>query len=183
MSGIRHIVFDIGNVLIHWDPQLLYRRLIPDDAERQRFLAEVCTHDWNLAQDKGRSWLEAETLAIAKVPHQADWVRAWRRDWHEMIPGPIDGTVAVLDELLANGHDVTALTNFADDTFGEAVGRFPFLARFRGVTVSARVNLVKPDVAIYERHAGTFNLDPASTLFFDDMPVNIDAARKAGWNA
>lgn len=183
MTEIRHIVFDIGNVLIRWQPELLYSRLIPDEAARKRFLSEVLTHDWNLEQDRGRSWEEAEALAIAANPGHEALIRAWRGNWHDMVPGPIDDTVVVLDELLAAGHDVTALTNFADDTFAEAVARFPFLAKFRGVTVSARIKLVKPDIAIYDHHAESFDLAPEATLFFDDMPVNIAAARQAGWNA
>jgi len=183
MPEIRHIVFDIGNVLIRWDPEILYSRLIPDEAERRRFLSEVCTHDWNLEQDRGRSWEDAEALAITSFPHHETWIRAWRQHWHEMVPGPIDETVEILDRLLAAGYDVTALTNFADDTFEEAVARFPYLGRFRGVTVSARVRLVKPDVAIYHHHAASHDLDPGSILFFDDMPANIEAARAAGWNA
>jgi HAD superfamily hydrolase (TIGR01509 family) len=183
MSEIRHIVFDIGNVLIRWEPERLYRRLIPDDAERARFFAEVCTHEWNLEQDRGRGWDEAEAIAIARFPDKADWIRAFRREWHEMVPGSIDETVDVLNALIDSGRDVTALTNFADDTFGEALGRFPYLARFRGVTVSARVRLVKPDIAIYRHHAGAFDLDPGATLFFDDSAANIAGARSAGWNA
>ncbi|MCX5497469.1 HAD family phosphatase [Kaistia dalseonensis] len=183
MAEIRHIVFDIGNVLIRWQPELLYTRLIPDEAARKAFLANVLTHEWNLEQDRGRSWEEAEAEAIAAHPEHETLIRAWRKDWHDMIPGPIDETVIVLDQLIENGHDVTALTNFAEDTFAEAVARFPYLDTFRGVTVSARIKLVKPDIAIYDHHARSFDLDPAATLFFDDMPVNIEAARKAGWNA
>ncbi|MBZ9934824.1 HAD family phosphatase [Mesorhizobium sp. BR1-1-16] len=180
---IRHIVFDIGNVLIQWNPELLYGRLIPDDAERAAFLAEVCTHDWNLAQDRGRSWAEAEAEAIALHPHRADHIRAWRRDWHEMVPGPIEESAAILQALIDAGYDVTALTNFAEDTFAEAQARFPYLTTFRGITVSGNIRLVKPDVAIYHHHVASHGLDPAATLFFDDMPANIEAARAAGWNA
>ena len=183
MTEIRHIVFDIGNVLIRWDPERLYRRLIPDDAERAAFLAEVCTHDWNLEQDRGRSWAEAEAEAIALHPHRADHIRAWRLHWHEMVPGPIEDTAAILEALIAAGYDVTALTNFAEDTFLEAQARFPYLASFRGITVSGAIRLVKPDVAIYHHHVETLDLDPAATLFFDDMPANIAAARAAGWHA
>jgi 2-haloacid dehalogenase len=183
MTTIRHIVFDIGNVLIRWDPEAPYRRLIPDDAERRRFLLEVCSHDWNLEQDRGRSWEDAERVLIQDHPQHEALIRAWRANWHEMVPGAIDETVEVLDELLAAGVDVTALTNFAEDTFIEAQTRFPYLTRFRGITVSGAVQLVKPDLAIYHHHATTLSLDPAATLFFDDMPVNIEAARAAGWNA
>ncbi|MBN9025893.1 MULTISPECIES: HAD family hydrolase [Kaistia] len=183
MSEIRHIVFDIGNVLLRWDPEIPFRRLIPDDRERQRFLAEICTHDWNLEQDRGRSWADAETELIAQFPEQEARIRAWRAHWHEMVPGSLEETPGILDQLISNGHDVTALTNFAEDTFIEAQERFPYLRRFRGVTVSGRVALVKPEPEIYRLHADTFGLTPAATLFFDDNAANVEGARAAGWQA
>ncbi len=183
MSDIRHIVLDLGDVLLLWDPERPYRRLIPDEAERHRFLTEVCSPEWNIEQDRGRSWPEAEAALIAAYPADEAMIRAYRRHWSEMMPGEIDATVTVLDDLLASGHDVTALTNFASDTFEEARTMFPLLDRFRGVTVSGRVGVLKPDLAIYRHHADTFGLDPAATLFFDDKPQNVLGARAAGWHA
>ena len=183
MSDIRHIVFDLGQVLIAYDAEAPFRELIPDKAERARFFAEVCTYDWNLEQDRGRSWREGEDLLIARHPDKADLIRAFRARWWEMIPGPIETNVAIVGDLIDRGLDVTALTNWAPDTFTDAEEKFPILKRFRGVTVSGRVGLVKPDAAIYRHHADTYGLDPAKTLFFDDNPVNVEAARKAGWQA
>ena len=97
MSEIRHVVFDIGNVLLRWDPEIPYRRLIPDDAERARFLAEVCSPAWNLEQDRGRSWREAEDVLIAEHPEHEALIRAFRHHWPEMIPGQIDDSVAALE--------------------------------------------------------------------------------------
>lgn len=183
MTEIRHIVFDIGKVLIHYDPDLAYRRLIPDDAERARFFAEICTHDWNIEQDRGRTWEEAEALLIADHPGKEDLIRAFRKNWCEMVPHAYDGTVATFEQLIDNGHDVTMLTNFAADTFIEAKERFPFLKKPRGVTVSGEVRLIKPDEAIYRLHADTFGLTPSATLFVDDSPANVEGAKAAGWNA
>lgn len=183
MSDIRHIVFDIGKVLIHYDPHLPYARLIPDEARRRWFLEEVCSHEWNLEQDRGRSWPEAEAEAIARHPQEAENIRAFRRHWHEMVSHSYDDTVAVMEELIEAGHDVTMLTNFASDTFGEAQEKFPFLKRSRGVTVSGREKLIKPDRAIYDLHAATFDLDPAATLFIDDSQANVEGALAAGWQA
>lgn len=183
MTEIRHIVFDLGKVLIRWDPEAPYRRLIPDADERRRFLTEVVTHEWNLEQDRGRSWADAEAALIAKHPHHAELIRAFRANWWEMVPGQIDETVTILDQLIEGGADVTALTNWAPDTFMEAEARFAFLARFRGITVSGRVGLVKPDAAIYRHHAETFGLAAAATLFIDDNPANVAAARAIGWQA
>ena len=183
MTEIRHVVFDLGQVLIRWDPEALYRRLIPDTAERRRFLTEICSHDWNLEQDRGRSWSDAEAALIATHPQHAELIRAFRRNWWEMVPGAIDENVAIVEDLIGRGADVTALTNWAADTFAEAEERYPILSQFRGVTVSGRVRLVKPDPAIYRRHAATFGLSAGHTLFFDDNAVNVKAARAVGWQA
>lgn len=183
MNEIKHVVFDLGQVLIAYDAEAPYRRLIPDEAERKRFLAEVCTHDWNIEQDRGRSWRDAEDLLIARHPTKADLIRAFRANWWEMIPGPIDENIAVVEDLLDGGVDVTALTNWAPDTFEEAEAKFPILGRFRGKTVSGRVKLIKPDAAIYRHHAQAFDLEPANTLFFDDNAANVEAAIGVGWNA
>lgn len=183
MTQIRHIVFDLGRVLLQWDPEVPFRRLIPDAAERTHFLTEICSPAWNTEQDRGRTWREAEDILIARYPDHAEMIRAYRAYWPEMIPGSIAGSVAVLQDLLEAGHDVTALTNFGDDTFEVARARFPFLDRFRGVTVSARVGLIKPDTAIYQHHHKTFDLAPAAILFFDDSVANVEAARGEGWNA
>ena len=183
MSEIRHIVFDIGKVLIHYDPELPYRRLIADDKRRKWFLETVCTGDWNIEQDRGRSWADAEAILIERHPEEAELIRAFRANWHEMVPHAYDDTVAILERLIDEGHDVTMLTNFAADTFAEARTRFPFLNRSRGVTVSGEVRLLKPDRAIYEHHAASFDLEPAATLFIDDSEKNVEGARAAGWQA
>jgi 2-haloacid dehalogenase len=182
-AEIRHIVFDIGKVLIHYDPDLPFSRLIPDAAERKWFFENVCTHDWNVEQDRGRTWEEAEALLIAKFPDQELNIRGFRKHWHEMVPHPYQHSVDHLERFIAEGRDVTLLTNFADDTFDQASEIFPFLKKPRGVTVSARVQLIKPDPAIYDTHTKAFGLDPAKTFFIDDAPANVDAANAYGWNA
>lgn len=183
MNDIRHIVFDIGKVLVHYDPEIPYARLIPDEEERRWFLDNVCSHDWNLEQDRGRSWREAEAELIALYPEQAENIRAFRKHWPEMVSHAYDDAVAILEETIAGGHDVTMLTNFAADTFAEARKRYSFLNRTRGVTVSGEVGLIKPDREIYDLHARTFGLEPAATLFIDDSAPNVVGARAAGWQA
>ncbi len=180
---IRHIVFDIGKVLIHYDPDLPFSRLIPDAAERRWFLENVCTPEWNVEQDRGRSWSEAERLLIADHPDHADNIRNFRTCWHEMVPHAYEESVALMERLIDAGRDVTLLTNFAPDTFEEARRRFPFLERARGVTVSGEVGMIKPERGIYDHHARTFGLEPAATLFIDDSQKNVDGARQAGWQA
>ena len=183
MTVIRHIVFDIGKVLIHYDPDLPFSRLIPDADRRRWFFDNVCTHDWNIEQDRGRTWAEAEALLIADFPDQEDNIRAFRANWHEMVSHHYEDSVAIMLGLIEDGRDVTMLTNFASDTFAEARERFPFLNRPRGVTVSGEVRLLKPDRAIYDRHAKDFGLDPAASLFIDDSAKNVQGAIDAGWQA
>jgi 2-haloacid dehalogenase len=184
MAGpIDHIVFDIGKVLIHYDPNLPYRRLIPDDAERAWFFENVCTHDWNLEQDRGRSWEDAEALLIEQFPEKEEQIRYFRRYWHEMVPYAYGDSVAIMEGLIDAGRDVTMLTNFAADTFRHAREMYPFLNKPRGVTVSGEIKLIKPDVAIYQKHARDFDLAPEATLFIDDSLANVKGARAAGWQA
>ena len=183
MTAIDHIVFDIGKVLIAYDPEIPFRALIPDAAERRAFFSDVCTFDWNVEQDRGRSWADAEAEAISRHPAKAHLIRAYRQNWHHMTGPAIDGTVAILRRFIAEGHDVTLLTNFASDTLREAQKRWPFLTETRGVTVSGDVKLIKPDPAIYHLHAKTFSLDPAKTLFIDDSLPNVLAAHSCGWHA
>lgn len=183
MTDIRHIVFDIGKVLIHYDPNLPFSRLIPDEAERRWFFDNVCTHEWNIEQDRGRTWEEAEALLIADFPDHEENIRNFRRHWHEMAPHAYEDSVALMGRLIEAGHDVTLLTNWASDTFVEARARFPFLETTRGVTVSGDVGFIKPQREIYDLHVSTFGLEPSASLFIDDSQKNVDGARAAGWQA
>lgn len=182
-APVRHIVFDIGKVLIRYDPHRGLMDAIPDLAERDWFFGNVCTDAWNLEQDRGRPWADAEALLIADWPDQADRIRAFRANWSKMVHDRIPETVALFERLLDEGRDVTLLTNFAADTFVEARALFPFLNRPRGVTVSGEIGQIKPDPAIYARHQATFGLDPAATLFIDDNAANVAAAEASGWRA
>ena len=182
-TTIRHVVFDIGQVLIHYNPEAAYKTLIPDDEERAWFLANVCTQHWNEEQDRGRGWAEAEEHLIAQYPDHASMIRAFRENWHTMITHAYDDTVELLHGVIDQGHDVTMLTNFASDTFREVRERYDFLKRPRGVTVSGDVRLIKPDPAIFDHHTKSFDLDPAATLFIDDNAKNVESAREFGWHA
>lgn len=182
-TKIKHIVFDIGSVLIHYDPQLGFTDLIPDQTERNWFLKNICTHEWNLQQDRGRKWEDAENLLIEQFPDHEHHIKGFRQNWHKMVPYAYDDSVAILRQFIADGHDVTMLTNFASDTFREAQERFVFLKEPRGVTVSGDVFLMKPEREIYDLHIESFDLNPAETLFIDDNLPNIIAAREAGWQA
>ncbi|MCO6414982.1 HAD family phosphatase [Siccirubricoccus sp. KC 17139] len=177
----RNVVFDLGGVLIDWDPRHLYRKLFPGDAPgMERFLAEVCTGEWNLAQDAGRSWAEATALLKAQHPEKAALIDAYHLRWPEMIAGPIEGTVAVLAELHAQGTPLYGLTNWSAETYPVALERFDFMAWFRGVVVSGTERIVKPDPRIYRLLLERFGLAAAETVFIDDKPRNAAAASALG---
>lgn len=176
------VVFDLGNVLIGWDPRALYRPLFPDrEDEMEWFLANVCTHEWNLEQDRGRSF--AEGVALLTGVHDARWhelIRAYHERWPEMLTGAIGGSVALLERLHALCTPLYAVTNWNQDTFQYARERYAFLSLFRGIVVSGEERVVKPDPAIYqllfERHA----LSPGACVFIDDSRVNVEGARAVG---
>lgn len=175
------VVFDLGGVLIRWDPELLYRRLIPDPAERRWFLTEVCSPAWNLDQDRGRPWAEGIALLTARFPDQATRIRAYRECWEEMVPGALEGTVALLECLHARGVPLYALTNFHADTLALCRARFAFFTCFKGMLVSGEEGLVKPEAAFYRRLLDRHDLEAERCLFIDDVPANIEAARALGF--
>lgn len=180
---IDAVVFDIGRVLLDWNPQYLFGGLIPDEAERHRFLTEVCSPAWNAAQDAGRSWAEGVAEATSRFPEYAGLIAAYDERWEETITGPLDGTVAVLEELRAQGVSTYALTNFSAEKWLVAQRRWPFLALFDGAVVSGRERVTKPDRRIFSILLDRYRLDPSRTFFTDDMAVNVEAARAMGIRA
>jgi 2-haloacid dehalogenase len=177
------VVFDIGNVLIQWDPRYLYRRLIPDEAEMERFLAEVCTDAWNLEQDRGRTWAEATAERVALFPQHEALIRAYSDRWHDMVPGEVPGTVVLLEALRRRDVPLYAITNFSVEKFAEAQARFPFLRGFRDVVVSGAERLLKPDPAIYRLLLDRNGLEAAGCLFIDDSEKNVRGAEAVGMRA
>jgi len=174
------VVFDLGGVLIDWNPRHLCRRLFGDEAAMERFLAEVCTMRWNEQQDAGRSWDEAIATLSAQHSQHAGLIAAYRARWDEMLGGPLAPSVAVLDELRGRNLQLYALTNWSHETFPVAWERYDFLHRFVGVMVSGQERLLKPDPAIFRRLLSRFGLLPQCTIYIDDVPRNVDAARRLG---
>lgn len=178
-----NVVFDIGNVLIGWDPRVLYRKIFATEDEVAWFLGHVCTPDWNLEQDRGRSFADAIAEATARYPAYAGAIAAYHHRWAETILGPIAGTVAILDELAAQGTPLYAITNWHQDKFRETRGRFSFLDRFRDIVVSGDERVVKPDPAIYRLLLDRNGLQASSCVFIDDSPKNVAGAEAVGMRA
>jgi 2-haloacid dehalogenase len=184
MRQPTRVVFDIGNVLLNWDVRLLYRTIFTDPIEMEDFLTRVLPPEWNLEQDRGRPWAEAEAAQIALFPEHAGAIRAWRARWHETISGDIAGSVAILRRLKAAGAPLYAITNFATDTFAEAQQRFPFLAdSFIDIVVSGKERLLKPDAAIYRVLLERQALAAEDCVFIDDSEKNVTAAAALGFHA
>ena len=183
MNAPPIVVFDVGNVLLRWDPHLLYAKLIPDAEKRDWFARNVCTAAWNVEQDRGRSWEEAVALLVAQHPEWTAEIKASDERWHETIPGTVEANVAVLKELADRGDEVYAITNFSREKWAECLIRFPFLQRFTGAVVSAHERLIKPDPAIFELLLSRYGLEAGRCIFVDDSLRNVEAARAVGMQA
>jgi 2-haloacid dehalogenase len=175
------VVFDVGGVLVDWDPRHLYRKLFPGDPEgMERFLAEICTPEWNAGQDAGRSWAEATALLKAEHPAEAARIDAYHLRWEETLGGPIAGTVDILRELKEAGRRLYGLTNWSYETFPIGRARFDFLSWFDGIVVSGEERLVKPDPRIYRLLMERHGLRPDELVYVDDNARNIEAAAALG---
>jgi 2-haloacid dehalogenase len=176
----RTVVFDLGNVLVRWNPRLLYEQLIPDDEELERFFDTVITHDWIRDQDSGRTFADGIALLTGKFPHYDAEIRAFWERWEEMVPGPIEETVEILAELRDRQTPLYALTNWSHETFPIARPRFPFFDWFAGIVVSGDVRLLKPDARIYRHLLETHGLQAEDCVFIDDSPANVAGAVAVG---
>jgi len=174
-------VFDLGGVLIDWNPRYLYRKLFNgDDSAMEHFLATICTPSWNRQQDAGRSFAEGCALLKTVHPDAAYLIDAWFERYGEMLAGPIQGTVDVLCDLRAQGVPLYALSNWSAETFPFALKRFEFLKWFKGIMLSGEVGLVKPDTKIYDLFLKTFAINPASAVYIDDLGPNVEGAAASG---
>lgn len=181
---ITTIVFDLGGVLVDWNPRYLFRKIFgANEAAMETFLTEVCNVAWNEQQDCGRTWDEAIAEAVKNHPTHELNIRAYRERWPEMLNGQIDGTVEILNELKNKPVRLLALTNWSAETFHIAEERFDFLQWFEDVLVSGREKLMKPDPAIFKLLTERYQLNPAQTVFIDDSKVNVDTASKLGLQA
>ena len=175
------VVFDLGGVLIDWNPRYMYRKLFAgDEAAMEHFLATVCTQSWNEAQDAGRTFAEGCAILKKAHPEQSELIDAWFPRYEEMLGGPIDGSVAILSELRSSKTRLYALSNWSAETFPVARRLFPFLSWFEGVMLSGEVKLVKPDPRIFQLLFERYEIDPARAIYVDDHAENVEPARKLG---
>jgi len=179
-SMITTVVFDLGGVLIDWDPRHLYRQLIADPADLEDFLGRICTPQWHAAHDLGVDTTQSCRELAGQHPEHADLIMAWADRGEEMIAGALDDTVAVLAELRAAGVRCLALSNMEPDTFVKRRRRFAFFELLDGWVISGQEGVAKPSREIFEILLARFGLDPAGTVFIDDNAANVAAAGKLG---
>jgi 2-haloacid dehalogenase len=180
-AAIEAVVFDLGGVLIDWNPRHLYRRLFDgDEAAMERFLIEICSPAWNARQDSGRSWHDAVETLVRLHPEHRELIVAYDERWPEMLGGPIEGTVDILADVRRAGLRLAALSNWSAEKFPIARRRYDFLGWFEAVVVSGEVGVAKPDPRIYRHLLRRTGFDPARTLFVDDVEANLTVAADFG---
>ena len=183
-SPRRVVVFDLGGVLIDWNPRYLYRKLFAGDEDAmEAFLSEVCTVEWNERQDAGRTFAEAVAELGPRHADKIELIEAFGKRFDEMITGEIAGSVSILAALKRAGVPSYALSNWSAETFPPQRDRFPFLAWFDGIVISGEEGVIKPDPRIFRVLLERYRLAPHEAVFIDDAPRNIEAASALGLRA
>ncbi|HQU53415.1 MAG: HAD family phosphatase [Lewinellaceae bacterium] len=181
---IDYIVFDLGGVLIDWDPRYLYRKLFEDPNEIDYFLTEVCHGKWNEQMDGGYPFEQACNDRIAEYPQYEEAILAYWKRWPEMLNGAHPGTVELLEQMRSNQtHRLFSITNWSAETFPTARRLFPFLGYFEDIVVSGEEKLIKPNAGIYQVLFERNQLNARAGLFIDDNANNVEAARACGMEA
>ncbi len=182
MTKINTIIFDLGGVLIDWNPRYLYRNIFKNDNEMEYFLSKICTTEWNEEQDAGRSFSQGTQILLDKNPEFSEEIKAYYGRWEEMLKGPIIETVELLNELVqSKKFKIYALTNWSAESFPVAQKKFKFLEQFDGIVVSGDEKMKKPDPKIFHLLSERYNIDPASSVFIDDNLKNTYAAQLLGF--
>jgi 2-haloacid dehalogenase len=184
MNPVKTVIFDLGGVLIDWNPRYLYRKILKDENEVDFFLNNICTSEWNDQQDAGRSFEEATLELIRKHPEWEEAISAWYGRWQETIRGPIDDTVEVLQKIKESGnYRLYALTNWSAETFPWAYKTFEFLLWFEGIVVSGDEKTRKPFPEFYQILFDRYQVDPGEAIFIDDNIKNVEGAKDVGMRA
>ncbi len=179
---VKNVVFDLGGVLIDWNPRYLYKKVFFSPQAMEHFLTNVCNQEWNEKQDAGCSFAEGITELVAKFPQFKKEIEIYDTRWDEMLNGPIPPVVQMLEKISAKKkHRLIALTNWSKDKFHVAEKNFPFLNLFEGIVVSGKIGLKKPDPQIFQHMCKTHAMVPQHTAFIDDSLVNIEAAAQLGF--
>ena len=179
----KTIVFDLGGVLIDWDPRYLYSNIFSDQDEMEFFLRAVCSPEWNVQMDGEKAFNDAINELIPHHPEYTDQIRAYFNRWEEMIAGDIPETVKILAELKDAAYPLAALSNWSSETFPIVNARFEFLDWFEPLIISGRVGLVKPDPDIFHLILCSIDRDPDQCIYIDDMEHNIQTAADIGFDA
>lgn len=182
MKRIDTIIFDLGGVLIDWNPEYVYLDAFKGDREKmQWFFDNICTMAWNENQDAGYPISQATEDLVAKFPDYEDFIRMYYGKWENMLGGAIEGTVAILEKLVKNkAYKVVALTNWSNETFPIAKERFEFLKWFEGIVVSGDEKTRKPYKPFFDILFTRYKIEPENSVFIDDSLRNIEAASKLG---
>lgn len=182
---VKAVIFDLGGVLLDWNPLALYQKHFPhlSEEEIRAFFAEVNFTAWNLEQDRGRPFDEGVEELSARFPHRAALIRAYHQHWPDCIGGQIDGTVRILEQLRGNGLKRIGLTNFSSEKLALTRPKFPFFRSFDDIVVSSEVKLIKPDPAIYHLTLRRIGFRAEECIFIDDSLPNVETARQLGFHA
>jgi 2-haloacid dehalogenase len=177
------IIFDLGGVLIDWNPEYVFLKEFRGDREKMNwFFENICTSAWNEQQDAGHSLEQATRERIALFPEHERLIRMYYGEWEQMLGYELTGTVEILKKLhLSPDYTIYALTNWSGETFPVALQKFPFLSWFEGIVVSGDEKLVKPDPAIYKLLLERYGLDATTCVFIDDRADNVQAAVDLGF--
>ncbi len=181
MPPIEAIVFDLGGVLIDWNPRYLYRKIFSEEEEMENFLAGVCTSEWNAEQDAGRSFTQAIGAVAKTHPHYETQIEAYFTRWEEMLNGAIEGSVEILKSFSQKNYPLYALTNWSAETFPIAQKNFDFLTLFQGIVVSGEIKMKKPDPCIFHYLIEKHSLIPEKTIFIDDSLPNVETSLVLGF--
>ncbi|RAK59064.1 HAD family phosphatase [Phenylobacterium hankyongense] len=178
----RALLWDIGNVIVRWDPRTLYSQVFDDPAECDRFLSQVCTMDWHLRHDLGVTFAENRAPLLARFPEYSDQIHAWETRWWEMFSGAIPETEAAIEALAARGVPQFGLSNMSHEVIDGITAMSPAFRHFGGIVISAETAVMKPDPRIYRQACERFGVAPEDVLFVDDSARNIEGARALGFD-
>jgi 2-haloacid dehalogenase len=176
----KTIVFDIGGVLIDWNPRYLYQKIFSDPEEMEFFLREICSPEWNAQADAGKSYQDAIDELIPQYPDYEEPIRLFYQRWEEMIGGTFPQVIKILDDLRAAGYPLAALSNWPAETFPIVQAKYEFLDWFNPLLISGRIGYKKPQPEFYSLMLCAVDRDPSECIFIDDTLENISAADQLG---